>query len=177
MYSIELSRPDVSNMYRQAHVYHSVAPLCTDTFTSTPGRAQEEDLCRLLPQLCPALERCQAEFYPILPETALLTRGLLAIRRPGTPLPKLKLPFLKSKYLSHNRSLLPKIRACIAEVGLARAGTYELCNSLGECTIITAAMPCGMCDRRPPGGWLQSGWATTVRTRIRAVLSVTSHVD
>eukprot|EP00927_Polykrikos_kofoidii_P038454 TRINITY_DN32799_c0_g1_i2.p1 TRINITY_DN32799_c0_g1~~TRINITY_DN32799_c0_g1_i2.p1 ORF type:complete len:336 (-),score=55.29 TRINITY_DN32799_c0_g1_i2:7-1014(-) len=95
------------------------------------GLAQEEDLCRLLPQLCASLEASADGAYPIAPDTALLTRGLLAVRRPGT---------------------------------------YELCASLGDCTIITAAMPCGACDRRPKGGWAGSPWAETVTLRIRAVL-------
>ena len=44
--------------------------------------AQEEDLCRLLPQLYPSLINCQA--YPIQPDVALVTRKLLAVRHPGT---------------------------------------------------------------------------------------------
>eukprot|EP00811_Abedinium_folium_P008379 NODE_17744_length_927_cov_7.697500.p2 GENE.NODE_17744_length_927_cov_7.697500~~NODE_17744_length_927_cov_7.697500.p2 ORF type:complete len:178 (+),score=39.34 NODE_17744_length_927_cov_7.697500:394-927(+) len=31
-------------------------------------------------------------------------------------------------------------------------------------------MPCGMADRRPPGGWAGSPWAETVTQRIGAVL-------
>ena len=45
------------------------------------GLAQEEDLCRLLPQLYPALKSFA---YPIQPGTALITRDLLAVRRPGS---------------------------------------------------------------------------------------------
>lgn len=45
------------------------------------GLAQEEDLCRLLPQLYPALKSFA---YPIPPSTALLTTNLLAVRRPGS---------------------------------------------------------------------------------------------
>ena len=37
------------------------------------GRAQEEDLCRCLPQLWPSLVASGA--YPLDPEAALLTRG------------------------------------------------------------------------------------------------------
>lgn len=52
------------------------------------GLAQEEDLCRLLPQLYPALK---ATPYPIPPGTVLVARDLLALRKPGTyvsaPLP------------------------------------------------------------------------------------------
>eukprot|EP01050_Picozoa_sp_SAG11_P014718 SAG11_NODE_1842_length_4179_cov_2.865931_1_plen_463_part_00 len=93
------------------------------------GRAQEEDLCRLLPQLHPSLATSGA--YPIEPGTALLTRGLLAVRRPGT---------------------------------------YELCQSMGSCAVVTAAMP--RCSgRRPAGGWAGSGWAETVQLRIQAVLA------
>lgn len=43
--------------------------------------AQEEDLCRLLPQLIHSLEACQ---YPINPEEVLLTRNLASVRQPGT---------------------------------------------------------------------------------------------
>ncbi|GIQ82205.1 hypothetical protein KIPB_003299 [Kipferlia bialata] len=94
------------------------------------GRAQEEDLCRLLPQLYPSLKASGA--YPIPPGTALLTRGCKAVRVPGT---------------------------------------YTPCQSLGTCTIITAAMPCGIADRRPKGGWLGSEWADIVALRIRSVLN------
>ena len=46
------------------------------------ARAQEEDLCRLLPQLHPSLKNCRA--YPIQPDVALVTHSLLAVRHPGT---------------------------------------------------------------------------------------------
>lgn len=92
------------------------------------GLAQEEDLCRLLPQLYGSLKSCE---YPIVPDSALVSRQLLAVRRPGT---------------------------------------YERCASMGEVTIISAAMPCGMADRRPRGGWAGSDWAETVALRIRTVL-------
>lgn len=46
------------------------------------GRAQEEDLCRLLPQLHPSLVASEA--YPLKPNVALLSRDLLAVRRTGT---------------------------------------------------------------------------------------------
>ena len=74
--------------------------------------------------------------YPIAPGTALLSRGLAAVRR---------------------------------------AGTYERCASQGEVTVITAVMPCGAADRRPPGGWAGSTWACDVASRIRAVLHVARH--
>ena len=45
------------------------------------GLAQEEDLCRLLPQLYPALASCS---YPIPPGTSLVAQNLLAVRQPGT---------------------------------------------------------------------------------------------
>jgi len=43
--------------------------------------AQEEDLCRLLPQLIHSLMACA---YPIKPTDVLLTRGLAAVREPGS---------------------------------------------------------------------------------------------
>lgn len=43
--------------------------------------AQEEDLCRLCPQLYPSLA---ATRYPIKPNTALVTKGILCCRQPGT---------------------------------------------------------------------------------------------
>lgn len=43
--------------------------------------AQEEDLCRLLPQLIHSLEACK---YPIRPDEVLLTKDLAAVREPGT---------------------------------------------------------------------------------------------
>lgn len=46
-----------------------------------------------------------------------------------------------------------------------RGGTLELCASLGEVNIISAAMPC-----RDPGGDVEPGWGETVALRIRAVL-------
>ena len=94
------------------------------------GRAQEEDLCRLLPQLWPSLN-ASLELYPLPPNGALVTRNLVAVRRPGT---------------------------------------YERCEPIGQCTIVTAAMPCGVADRRPKGGWLASPWAEDVSERIRTVL-------
>jgi len=74
------------------------------------GLAQEEDLCRFLPQLYPSLIAASA--YPIPAGTALVSRNLLVVRQPGT---------------------------------------YQKCSMLGRCTIISAAMPCGIADRRPRG--------------------------
>jgi len=45
------------------------------------ARAQEEDLCRLLPQLYPSLKDAE---YPIKPDSALLTKNLVAVREVGT---------------------------------------------------------------------------------------------
>lgn len=45
------------------------------------GLAQEEDLCRLLPQLYPALK---SSHYPIPPGVTLVARDLQAVRRPGS---------------------------------------------------------------------------------------------
>lgn len=47
----------------------------------TGARAQEEELCRLLPQLHPSLKACR---YPIRPGEALLTQGLAAVRTPSS---------------------------------------------------------------------------------------------
>ncbi len=91
------------------------------------GLAQEEDLCRLLPQLYPALKSFQ---YPIPPGVTLITRNLEAVRQPGS---------------------------------------YTVDISLGQVTILTAAMPYAP-DRRPKGGWATSDWAVTVTLRIRSVL-------
>ena len=48
--------------------------------------AQEEDLCRLMPQLQPSLHEAKANqgFYPIRLGFALMTTGLFAICTPGT---------------------------------------------------------------------------------------------
>ena len=72
------------------------------------GRAQEEDLCRCLPQLWPSLN-ASLKLYPLPPNGALVTRNLVAVRRPGT---------------------------------------YERCEPIGQCTIITAAKLHS--DRRSP---------------------------
>jgi hypothetical protein len=93
------------------------------------GKAQEEDLCRCLPQLWPSLS--QSGLYPIPPHACLITRELLACRQPGT---------------------------------------YERCEPLGKLSILTAAMPNGVGDKRPKGGWLGSPWADDVRERIKIVL-------
>ena len=50
-----------------------------------------------------------------------------------------------------------------------RNASYEDAD-LGACDVVTAAMPCGECDARPRGGWLQGPWAADVRGRMRAVL-------
>ena len=49
-------------------------------------------------------------------------------------------------------------------------GTYALCQSIGSLSVITAAMPCGIADRRPKGGWAGSPWAAEIGHRIRSVL-------
>eukprot|EP00041_Stephanoeca_diplocostata_P030438 m.921385 g.921385 ORF g.921385 m.921385 type:complete len:230 (-) comp23757_c0_seq20:2878-3567(-) len=111
---------------------------CVVTFHrySHGGRAQEEDLCRLLPELYPALKACEASMYPIPPDTALITYSVQAVRQ---------------------------------------VGTYAKCLSQGTYTVITAAMPCGVADRRPKGGWAESAWADTVLERIRSVLYAAAH--
>ena len=46
---------------------------------------------------------------------------------------------------------IPTAAAAVTR-GLAmvrRPGTYGLCASLGACTVVSAAMPCGVADRRP----------------------------
>lgn len=93
----------------------------------TGGTAQEEDLCRQVPQLYASLA---ASEYPIPPGTALLSKGLAVVRR---------------------------------------SGTYELCPSLGEVNIITAAMPCW---EPKPGS---PEWIETVNLRIRSVLEAGKH--
>lgn len=90
------------------------------------ARAQEEDLCRLLPQLHPSLVAARTKgFYSIRSDACLVTRDVSAVRRPGS---------------------------------------YELCPSLGTCTILTAAMPNG----RPEAG--SSAWHETVQVRVQSVL-------
>jgi uncharacterized protein (TIGR02452 family) len=95
------------------------------------GRAQEEDLCRLLPQLYPSLIAA-ADCYPITPGTALLTPTVEMVRVPRS---------------------------------------YDLCCSMGNVSVITAAMPCGTADHRPPGGFMNSEWDREVTIRIRAVIN------
>ena len=85
--------------------------------------AQEEDLCRLLPQLYPSLQG--SGHYPIGDNEALVTLGLAAVRRPFS---------------------------------------YQLCPSLGTCSIVTAAMPNGVPPTRT------EAWEKTVTLRIRTVL-------
>eukprot|EP01043_Picozoa_sp_COSAG02_P062164 COSAG02_NODE_8509_length_2543_cov_2.043372_1_plen_337_part_00 len=49
------------------------------------SRAQEEDLCRLLPQLYPSLLGARdTGAYPLPPDSALLTRGVMAVRQLGS---------------------------------------------------------------------------------------------
>lgn len=95
------------------------------------GRAQEEDMCRLLPQLYPSLAAIEEDCYPIAPSTALLTSAVEIVRMPGS---------------------------------------YQLGRSIGNISVITAAMPCGAADRRPPGGFMNSDWDREVTIRIRAVI-------
>jgi len=92
------------------------------------ARAQEEDLCRLLPQLYPTLVASQKQWYPIQPDVALLSRNVMAVRRPDT---------------------------------------YERCESLGSCAVITSAMP--QCNGAMRARTL--AWENTVRVRIRAGLT------
>jgi len=140
------------------------------------GRAQEEDLCRLLPQLAPSLEDAARQeptrqpaqpgsdsctgsgWYPIPPGTALVSRDLVVAREPGSY--RLLLPSAtSSSSSSSSSSATPK-------------PPPPLHMEAPVTTVITAAMPCGLADRRPRGGWLAPGgeWADTVRLRIRSVL-------
>ena len=48
-------------------------------------------------------------------------------------------------------------------------GTYTLCPSIGSLSVITAAMPCGIADRRPKGGWAGSPWVGRFRLWVRSV--------
>lgn len=113
----------------------------------TPGggyrrgaRAQEEDLCRLMPQLYRSLK--DSGLYPIHADTALVTPGCEAVRHPGS---------------------------------------YKLCDnnsSLGRCTIITAAAPCGVADPSwfgNPKASIGTPWAREMTIRIRAGLNAALH--
>lgn len=118
------------------------------------GMAQEEDLCRLIPQLYPSLAAAaRAGQYPIQPGTALLTSGVRIARHPG----------------SYKRCKAATMPAATA----AGSGPSDQCSSGGLCevAIITAAMPCGEADRRPKGGWANSPWADSVKLRIRSVFA------
>jgi Microbial-type PARG, catalytic domain len=126
------------------------------------GRAQEEDLCRLLPQLYPSL--LQSTENPIFGPAAPLgdsdsernpSRG--SQRSPHYPLPP---------------GTVLITRNCRA---VRRVSTYARCASQGEMTVLTACMPCGTADRRPKGGWLGSPWAEDVRLRLRSVLAAAAH--
>ncbi len=84
------------------------------------GRAHEEDLCRLLPQLYPSLTALTAaeDVYPLAPYAAIFIRQLQCFRA---------------------------------------MGPYKMnLQSLREVTVITASMPCGVVDKRPIKGWLNS---------------------
>ena len=133
----------------------------------TDGRAQEEDLCRLLPQLCPALEGARGRCYPIAPGTALLVRGLAAARRPGS-----------YELVGGRDAMAGGAGGGGGGGGRARPAGEQLLlpqqqqqpQHLPLVTVIVAAMPCGAADRRPPGGWAGSAWAADVSLRIRSVL-------
>jgi hypothetical protein len=173
------------------------------------GRAQEEDLCRLLPQLYPALlgaaaagaRGCGANDPQLHKYKLMLRAGVAAA---GVQ-EKMLLEGMGAAQVGHVLESLAAAGDDRADSGgdssaatcdpghpesppraypivpgtalltrnlaaVRRAGTYELCASAGECTIVTAAAPCGVADRRPKGGWAGSEWAVDVALRVRAVL-------
>jgi hypothetical protein len=118
------------------------------------GRAQEEDLCRLLPQLYGSLEAAAAELgaYPLRPGSALLTRGCVIARHPKT-------------------YVLNTCRPANSEADAESGSVCGAIQPLGVVSVVTAAMPCGAQDNgRPKEGWIKSAWGATVRTRVSSVL-------
>ena len=114
------------------------------------GRAQEEDLCRLLPPLYATLAAAPSpsgDTTVMHPTAATTSTGAYPIPA-GTTLFSSRLPVVR------------------------RPGTYALCPPQTFVSVITAAMPCGLADKRPAGGWLSESslWGQTVTTRIRSVL-------
>ena len=117
----------------------------------TDGRAQEEDLCRLMPQLHPSLVTSGA--YPLNPQVALVSKSLAVARKPLTY--ELLDPISQRDRAPSEED--PEVTSA--------AGYPSL-------TVITAAMPCGPADAgRPKGGWIGSKWDDTVTLRIRSVLN------
>ena len=116
-------------------------------YYTSNGRAQEEDLCRVLPQLHPSL--VASNFYPLDPRSCLITPDVQICRVPGT----YAVIGSKEKTESSIKEPPPPTRTQLT------------------LTVLTAAMP--KCNgKRPKGGWLSSAseWAIDVRTRIRCVL-------
>ena len=131
------------------------------------GRAQEEDLCRLLPQLYPSLLAAsgrKGENRQVKKTADVTEKGgkdgndsVNTGQRAVTPTRAYPIP--------------PDTALVTRGLAMVRCpGTYGLCASLGECTVVSAAMPCGVADRRPKGGWMGSEWSVDVAVRIRAVL-------
>eukprot|EP00727_Mastigamoeba_balamuthi_P013568 m51a1_g8834 hypothetical protein (347) ;mRNA; f:402120-403368 len=136
------------------------------------GRAQEEDLCRLLPQLHASLVAAAA--YPLAPGDALLSRSLLALRAPGTYelCPALRGargdPLAARGPVGHAGSASASAAGALGEA----CGARGVCEALGvrEVDVVSAAMPCGAADRRPRGGWRGSPWWAAATLSVRAAL-------
>ena len=150
------------------------------------ARAQEEDLCCSIPELYWTLTAEKGLNYPIPPGTALLSRDLYLVRSPKNY--DLLLDLLPSPPTTpHQPPLQHEIHVSSSAGGGTSTNTTKTTTdddrantalSVVENTkcprlsIITAAMPRGLGDKRPAGGFMNpnSEWHKTVTRRIQSVL-------
>jgi hypothetical protein len=146
------------------------------------ARAQEEDLCRTIPELYDSLIVNNKSFYPLLEGEAILSQDLFVLRNAKNANSTRPNYSMSEFVLKNAPQIVSKTKDDENDEGGKKSEQEQqkqqqdpsiFFDSIPKISIITAAMPRGLGDKRPAGGFMnpESAWHKTVSLRVRAVLT------
>lgn len=142
-------------------------------FYRTGARAQEEDLCRTIPELYATLIVNNNKFYPLLPGEALLSQDLFVLRQPGdyTLVPELFQNEIGNAATKQQEKKQNDDDAKDEQEKPQDVPSFNF-DSIPRLSVITCAMPRGLGHHRPQGGFMnpESEWHKTVSLRVHVIL-------